>query len=368
MGLRARNRETRQAVGSVSVEIYEAVLNRIQSTIGKSDFEEGGKLLGRLRNDGRNLLITVESYIDSGPGVSHSATHLHPNGEYQERAFRLVEAFDSEIEHLGSWHSHHCNGLPELSNGDISGYIRSVNNPQYNLDYFVVILINGLVRGNLEKRYFLFERHKLNEYIELSEGRDVKIIHRTSQLDPILASAESLSNSRRRQVGQHFSVQKERELPPQKSVNPLNKIRLEDKEWIIARFPNAKLSRSKADGSVYWNWFIWREPGRLQVSFKYPTEATIPTPGTAYLEIRFRDEILVSEDIALDRNRFGQIQNRLNSAEANLKIKFQKNTTKTDVVKGTTGTFYRKIGVKPTHLTRNKGQTRGQTYTFDKKG
>ncbi len=331
MDFRAINRKIRQGVRGVTVEIYESVFNRIQSTIGKSDFEEGGKLLGRLRNDGRNLLINVESYIDSGPGVSHSASHLLPNGEYQERAFHLVEAFDSEIEHLGSWHSHHCNGLSKLSDGDVSGYIRNVNNPQYNLNYFFVILITGLVRGNLEKRYYLFERHK-DEYIELFEDRNVRIIHRTSQLDPILVSAESLSDSQRRQVGQNFSVQKDRELPPQKPVNPVNKIRLEDKEWIIARFPNARLHRSKADGSIYWNWTIWRQPGRLQVGFKYPTETTIPTLGMAYLEIRFRDEILVSEDIALDRNRFAQIQKCLNSAETDLNIKFKKNTTKTEVV------------------------------------
>ena len=168
----------------VSVEIYDTVMKRIGHAISQSDVEEGGKLIGYVSSHRSKVIIRVESYIDSGPNVSNSASHLHPNGGYQEAMFRVIESFHPTIEHLGSWHSHHCNGLNDLSEGDKQGYIRSVNNPHYNLDYFFVLLVTSISQTNIRCRYFVFRRGQ-NEYSELYEST-IKINHSSSPLEPIL--------------------------------------------------------------------------------------------------------------------------------------------------------------------------------------
>ena len=118
----------------IVIEFNKCVFDRIIKTISSSNVEEGGKLLGKIEYDTNRMVLQVESYIDSGTNIDHSSTHLHPDGEYQESVFRVVEQFDSNIEHIGTWHSHHCNGLKNLSSGDIQGYIKTVNNPNYNID------------------------------------------------------------------------------------------------------------------------------------------------------------------------------------------------------------------------------------------
>jgi predicted Rossmann fold flavoprotein len=53
---------------------------------------------------------------------------------------------DPGIRFIGSWHSHHCNGLRELSCGDERGYVETVNDPHYDGDLFLAMLIRG-IRG-----------------------------------------------------------------------------------------------------------------------------------------------------------------------------------------------------------------------------
>ena len=67
-----------------------------------------------------------------------------PDGEYQERIFRCAERLDPEVEHLGSWHSHHCNGLKQLSAGDVRGYFQTVNKKQYRLNFFLASLVKKI--------------------------------------------------------------------------------------------------------------------------------------------------------------------------------------------------------------------------------
>jgi len=67
-----------------------------------------------------------------------------PDGEYQETMFRRIEQDDPHIEHLGSWHSHHCNGLQTLSKRDIRGYFRTVNKENYRPQFFLTSLVKRI--------------------------------------------------------------------------------------------------------------------------------------------------------------------------------------------------------------------------------
>jgi hypothetical protein len=301
---------------SISVEILDSVMKRITENVTKSSIEDGGKLLGTIREDGRELLIRVDSYIDSGPRVSRSATHLHPDGDYQEAVFRVVEILDPTIEHLGSWHSHHCNGLERLSDGDIRGYLKTVNKAEYNLDYFFAILITGLNRNRIEVRYYLFRRGK-EEWFELDEAQ-ITILKAASPLDILLIAGERASLKYREQ-SRHFdsSLKRRSEGEQQDSKQERQSIsdsdlfkqwRAEDHEWIKRDYPAAKTILSKKTGAVSWQWSVERK-GCSTVDFKYEHPGVLGEVLThARLEARRNGSIVLSEEVTLNESRFLQIE------------------------------------------------------------
>src|SRR5206468_1732528 len=96
---------------------------------------------------------------------------LQPDGEYQERLFRQVEQVDHEIEHVGTWHSHHCNGLETLSSGDVAGYLRTVNRAEYRLDHFLASLVIRVPRDPSDQDWidhYLFVRGD-EEYYRITQ-------------------------------------------------------------------------------------------------------------------------------------------------------------------------------------------------------
>lgn len=140
----------------IQIAMDRNVLGYITSDIAKSpDAEEGGKYIGCLVPSRQSVLQTlgldpevpalvVTDYLPSGPNAVRSAVELLPDGEYQEQLFRQIERLDSAIEHLGSWHSHHCNALQTLSDGDVRGYFRTVNKAAYRPNWFLVSLATRL--------------------------------------------------------------------------------------------------------------------------------------------------------------------------------------------------------------------------------
>jgi hypothetical protein len=140
--------------------------------------EEGGKYVGyyldatdpRLRAlDLQNGIaaLVVTDFLPSGPRAIRTAVELQPDGEYQEGLFRRLEQSDPAVEHLGTWHSHHCNGLSTLSGGDIAGYLRTVNRPEYRFDFFLASLVTRLPRDPGTKGWidhFLFIRDDKKHY------------------------------------------------------------------------------------------------------------------------------------------------------------------------------------------------------------
>lgn len=150
------------------------------------DTEEGGKYVGyvlspcdprlaRFGIEGGAPAIVVTDFLPSGPNAIRTPVELVPDGEYQEAMFRQLERLEPAIEHVGTWHSHHCNGLPSLSPGDIKGYRRTVNRQEYRLDFFLASLVKHLpcdVSDRAWIDHFLFARGRddyycINESIQI---------------------------------------------------------------------------------------------------------------------------------------------------------------------------------------------------------
>lgn len=105
--------------------------------------ETGGRIVGTFKQHGDHLTIDVSGIIDPGPKARRSPVMLFQDGEHQEKIFRKIEEHNPDIEHLGTWHTHHVNGLQTLSGGDISTYTRTVNHKNQNTPFFYALLVVG---------------------------------------------------------------------------------------------------------------------------------------------------------------------------------------------------------------------------------
>ena len=285
----------------VTVEINRDVEERILSSVLNSDIEEGGKFIGRIEQTGSDLLIKVETYIDSGPRVDNSTVHLHPDGEYQEALFRIIEHFDSDIEHLGSWHSHHCNGADELSSGDIRGYFRSVNNPQYNLDFFYVLLVTRVVGRTLKAKHFLFQRG-LDKYFELDES-NVRIVRGSHLLESVIQEFERKALAYRGGYRGSSRRSQAQRIERTQTDDPLRVLRAADSKWIREFFPSAEARRNKKDGCVLWQWLVPLDAESIQIRYTYPTPPFKSRILQGHFEASFQNAVILSKTFPLDEHR-----------------------------------------------------------------
>jgi len=125
--------------------------------------ETGGRLVGTFAEHGGKLTIQVTGVIESGPQAKRSPVSFFQDGAYQEGIFRRIESRHPEIEHLGNWHTHHVNGLPTLSGGDIETYHRTVNHQNHNVPFFYALLVTAKHRTSDPRRrysikHFVFRR------------------------------------------------------------------------------------------------------------------------------------------------------------------------------------------------------------------
>lgn len=105
--------------------------------------ETGGRVIGTFEKHGGKLTLHVSGIIESGPQAQRSPVSFFQDGQYQERIFRQIEGRHPEIEHLGNWHTHHVNGLQNLSGGDIDTYRRTVNHHNHNTSFFYALLVTA---------------------------------------------------------------------------------------------------------------------------------------------------------------------------------------------------------------------------------
>lgn len=115
--------------------------------------ETGGRLIGTYTEADGRLLIKVSGVIEAGPSAQRSSTSFFQDGEFQEQVFRGVERDHPNIEHVGNWHTHHVNGFPHLSEGDIATYTRIVNHHRHNTTFFYALLVTAKESSRSRHRY-----------------------------------------------------------------------------------------------------------------------------------------------------------------------------------------------------------------------
>lgn len=145
----------------VRVILPQAALTTIFDECDRFDHDEtGGRVVGTFEELGGKLTLRVTGIIESGPQAQRTAVSFFQDGKHQERIFRQIERRHPEIEHLGNWHTHHVNGLPKLSGGDIDTYSRTVNHHNQNTPFFYALLVTTKHRTSDPLR-----RYSMKHYI-----------------------------------------------------------------------------------------------------------------------------------------------------------------------------------------------------------
>lgn len=151
--------ETKSVDVVIRPEVFAAVFDECDR-YDPAGVETGGRLLGTFRNVGGKLQIYITGMIDAGEQASRSRSHVFQDGDYQAQIFRSVEARQPNVEHLGTWHTHHVNGLQHLSAGDIKTYRRTVNHEKQNTDFWYALLVTERVssRTRYRVRHYILHR------------------------------------------------------------------------------------------------------------------------------------------------------------------------------------------------------------------
>ena len=138
-------------VRSVRIEITGRALQSVFEECDRYDSDEtGGRMVGHFTLERNTLVVRARGVIEPGPRAKRTRTSFFQDGEYQTEVFRRIEAEDPTIEHLGNWHTHHVNGYPKLSGGDVATYRRIVNHKLHNLDFFYALLVTARREGQSE--------------------------------------------------------------------------------------------------------------------------------------------------------------------------------------------------------------------------
>ncbi len=220
-----------------SISIAREALDSIFDECDRYDVDEtGGRLIGTYRHDNGRYDIDVKGVLEPGPKATRSPTSFFQDGDYQERLFRAIEAAHPEIEHLGSWHTHHVNGYPTLSGGDKTTYFKTVNHEKHNMDFFYALLVVSKNRGGNPRyavKHFIFRRN--DDMIYEIPAKDVRLIDapalRPGDHEP--AKPSSPSQAAAQQI----------------AANPE---RTKDREFFAEFYPTLKPLLSKSIGAPYW--------------------------------------------------------------------------------------------------------------------
>ena len=229
---------SKQSPTPTSISIARGALESIFDECDQYESHEtGGRLIGTYRKKGSHYDVQLLGVLGPGPQAQRSAVSFFQDGEYQEKIFRQIEEKHPDIEHLGNWHTHHCNGLATLSQGDHTTYHRIVNHDKHNTDFFYSLLV---VRKNpgREPRYLVkhYIFHRNSDKVDEIPAADVRIID-TPTLWPHRSEQHTAPYS---------SVQHSRE------QNLPNVERAKDQEFFSDFHPHLKALFSKTAGALYW--------------------------------------------------------------------------------------------------------------------
>jgi hypothetical protein len=219
-----------------SITIARDALESVFDECDKYDVDEtGGRLLGTYRHNNGRYDIEVKAVLEPGPNAQRSPTYFLQDGDYQEKRFRALEAVDSDIEHLGNWHTHHVNGYPTLSGGDKETYFRTVNHAKHNTDFFYALLVvSKNRRGNprYAVKHFLFRRG--DDTIYEIPAKEVRLIDA-----PVLRPP------------QDRDTVEVRDLRANAGSNEPNPERVKDQDFFAELYPGLK-PFSKDKNTPYW--------------------------------------------------------------------------------------------------------------------
>ncbi len=218
----------------VRVRIPEHVLFQVFDECDRFDIDEtGGRVLGHYEEKGAKLFIDVTAVLGPGPNARRTSTYFLQDGEHQEVEFRKLEERDPDLEHLGNWHTHHVNGLPHLSGGDIETYEKIVNHQNHNTDFFYALLVVSRTRAARET----VGRYEIKHY--LRRRGDDRVYEIPSNHVEVIAMPPK--------------VTRESEMRPKAkdAGNTARPDRAKDAEFFKEFFPNFKSLASKSLG-IYW--------------------------------------------------------------------------------------------------------------------
>jgi hypothetical protein len=276
------------------------VYSDIAAEVAKNPLvEEGGKYVGHLLAASDSRLqkfgldhsmpaILIADFLPSGPNAIRTAVELQPDGEYQERLFRQLEQFDREIEHVGTWHTHHCNGLQTLSSGDIAGYLRTVNKTAYRPDYFLASLVVRLPRGASDQEWidhYLFVRGD-KKYYKITKS--VKIVDWPTKFGQITGHSTHIGV---RAVSGQTEEQATRIAGPDSGVwyesAPGRQTLADDRRFFAAQFKGDVVATRRGQSIT-----LAGRIGRVIISMTYPSNpnvskvtVSVHSDNTAILEI-----------------------------------------------------------------------------------
>jgi hypothetical protein len=218
----------------VDIYIPKDALTVVFDECDQYDFDEtGGRLIGSYQKKGNKYTIEVSGVIDPGPNARRAPTSFFQDGDYQEKIFRSVEEKHPQIEHLGSWHTHHVNGLTTLSSGDRSTYQRIVNHRLHNTDFFYALLV-------IEKKINSKQRYVIKHYFI---RRDDATIYEIP--DSKIHIVEKLL------VWPSHSGTKDLSSPGVSQIDT-NAERVKDQEFFSEFYPDFKPLFSKNTNVFYW--------------------------------------------------------------------------------------------------------------------
>jgi proteasome lid subunit RPN8/RPN11 len=273
------------------------------------DVEVGGKFIGyinsRSSTAGRrgarlnNLEVEIWDYLDSGPETSRSAVYHHPDTDYQLELFQRIEKEYPGLSFVGVWHSHHPNGLRDLSGGDIQAHWGTVNSPRYDLD----IMISSVAfddTGILGGRVFVFPRGARKRYYEIG-AESIQVIRGPNEIHAALeAHAESLRT--------RHSMNREQEWTPARGMRDAGWRNTEegqislatDQAWLTAHPGMRPYARNN---TVLWRGHVRRGSQVFNCAYAYPDEFPESPPFAAASITEDGIEITISVTLEKPRTR-----------------------------------------------------------------
>jgi hypothetical protein len=189
---------------NVHVSIPHDALTAIFDECDRFDADEtGGRLVGSYSEKRGRLEITVSGVIGPGTQARRTPTSFFQDGEEQERIFRSLESKHPALEHLGNWHTHHVNGYPTLSGGDIETYRRTVNHANHNTDFFYALLVVEKKTGKKSGDRYAVKHYVLrrdDEHVYEVPSKDItvsksRVIWPTTRHDEATPPAPSASET-----------------------------------------------------------------------------------------------------------------------------------------------------------------------------